>query len=134
MSRLTMQEVIEHCERTAKRIEDNVEYSREWLKAEKTPLESKRYLEHKQTAEWLKELQRYKDLEEAGRLIELPCTASDEEEFQVVVTMVSKDNSKAFIALDATESKIEALATCIREIFEIPKQAKLAEMGGGCDE
>lgn len=77
MSRLTMQEVIEHCEKTAKRIEDNVGYCQEWLKQESRPLESKNYLEHKQTAEWLKELQRYKDLEEDGRLIELPCKVGD---------------------------------------------------------
>ena len=78
-------------------------------------------------------LAHYEDLEEAGRLIEIPCTESDEEEFQVVVTMVSKDKSKAFIVLDATEPKIEVLDKCIREIFEISK-AKLEEMGGGCDE
>lgn len=30
-----------------------------------------------QKLEWLKELQRYKDLEEAGRLIELPCKVGD---------------------------------------------------------
>ena len=33
--------------------------------------------EHRQLAEWLKELQKYKDLEEQGRLIELPCKISD---------------------------------------------------------
>ena len=33
--------------------------------------------EHRQLAEWLKELQKYKDLEEQGRLIELPCAVGD---------------------------------------------------------
>ena len=33
--------------------------------------------EHEQLAEWLKELQHYKDLEEQGRLIELPCKIGD---------------------------------------------------------
>lgn len=33
--------------------------------------------EHKQLAEWLEELQRYKDLDEQGRLIELPCDVGD---------------------------------------------------------
>ena len=77
MSRLTMQEVIEHCEKTAKRIEENVKYCREWLEMEQSPLKSKNYLEHKQTAEWLKELQRYKDLADESRLIELPCKVGD---------------------------------------------------------
>lgn len=31
----------------------------------------------RQKLKWLKELQRYKDLEEAGRLIELPCKVGD---------------------------------------------------------
>ena len=33
--------------------------------------------EHRQLAEWLKELQKYKDLEEQGRLITLPCKIGD---------------------------------------------------------
>lgn len=33
--------------------------------------------EHRHLAEWLKELQKYKDLEEQGRLIELPCKIGD---------------------------------------------------------
>lgn len=56
MSRLTMQEVIEHCERTVK--------GYEWTRTEQERENIKRYWEHKQTAEWLKELQHYKDLEE----------------------------------------------------------------------
>lgn len=77
MSRLTMKEVIEHCERVTKRIEENVQYCREWLEMEQSQLKSKNYLEHKQTAEWLKELQRYKDLADESRLIELPCKVGD---------------------------------------------------------
>lgn len=78
MSRLTMKQVIEHCERVTKRIEENVQYCREWLELKPSPLKSKNYLEHKQTAEWLKELQKYKDLEEQGRLIKAPCKPGDE--------------------------------------------------------
>lgn len=33
--------------------------------------------EHEQLAEWLEELKHYKDLEEQGRLIELPCKIGD---------------------------------------------------------
>lgn len=78
MSRLTMQEVIEHCERTAKDMEKTHERYRKWLELEPMPIHVKRYYEHKQTAEWLKELQHYKDLEEQGRLIELPCKVGEE--------------------------------------------------------
>ena len=63
--RLTMQEVIEHCERTV-------------IQAEMLRFtDTKQYMEHKQVREWLEELQHYKDLEEQGRLIELPCKVGD---------------------------------------------------------
>ena len=55
--RLTLDEAIKHCE-------------------EKTDC-TQCGEEHKQLAEWLKELQKYKDLEEQGRLIELPCKIGD---------------------------------------------------------
>jgi predicted Zn-ribbon and HTH transcriptional regulator len=71
MSRLTMQEVIEHCEKTVKKIEKEHERYRNWLELEPVPIIVKQYWEHKQVAEWLKELQHYKDLEEQGRLIEV---------------------------------------------------------------
>ena len=63
--RLTMREVIEHCERTV-------------IQAEMLRFtDTKQYMEHKQVREWLEELQHYKDLEEQGRLIELPCKIGD---------------------------------------------------------
>ena len=55
--RLTMQEAIKHCE-------------------EKTDC-TQCGEEHRQLAEWLKELQKYKDLEEQDRLIKLPCKIGD---------------------------------------------------------
>lgn len=55
MERLTIDEVIAHCERTTKNTE---------LIMQKIPDDNKYYWEHKQTAEWLRELKRYKDLEE----------------------------------------------------------------------
>ena len=55
--RLTLGEAIKHCE-------------------EKTDC-TQCGEEHRQLAEWLKELQKYKDLEEQGRLITLPCKIGD---------------------------------------------------------
>ena len=58
--RLTMREVIEHCERTV-------------IQAEMLRFtDTKQYMEHKQVREWLEELQHYKDLEEQGRMVILP--------------------------------------------------------------
>lgn len=71
MGKLTMEEVIGHCERTVERFEKQM--SREAL--EKRPIEEifmKEYWEHRQVAEWLEELQALKDKQEQGLLIELP--------------------------------------------------------------
>lgn len=63
MERLTIDEVIEHCERTVERTENIVRL--QGLNPQEETL-SKNYWEHKQTAEWLKELKEYKQLEEQG--------------------------------------------------------------------
>lgn len=71
MGKLTIDEVIGHCERTVERFEKQT--SRAAL--EKRPLEEifiKEYWEHRQVAEWLKELQAFKDKQEQGLLVELP--------------------------------------------------------------
>ena len=58
--RLTMREVIEHCERAV-------------IQAEMLRFtDTKQYMEHKQVREWLEELQHYKDLKEQDRLVVLP--------------------------------------------------------------
>lgn len=66
MGRLTIEQIIEHCEKTTKQYEEKVS---DLFPVER--IQSKTYWEHKQVAEYLKELQRYKYLEEAGRLIEV---------------------------------------------------------------
>lgn len=65
MGRLTIEQIIENCEKTTKQYEEKVS---DLFPVER--IQSKTYWEHKQVAEYLKELQRYKDLEEQGRLIE----------------------------------------------------------------
>lgn len=69
MGRLTIEQIIEHCEKTTKEYEEKVS---DLFPIERT--QSNRYWEHKQVAEYLKELQKYEDLEEQGRLIETPET------------------------------------------------------------
>lgn len=76
MGKLMMEEVIGHCERTVERFEKQM--SREAL--EKRPIEEifmKEYWEHRQVAEWLEELQAFKDKQEQGLLISLPCKVGD---------------------------------------------------------
>ena len=70
MDKLTIDEVIEHCEKTVK-LENNliIKGRRCGGKVQYT----KRYLEHLQVGEWLKELKQYKDLEEKRLFMSLPC-------------------------------------------------------------
>lgn len=77
MERLTIDEIIGHCERKTELYEQVVGKER----LETTPLNSsviKEYWEHKQVAEYLKKLKDYENLEEQGRLIKLPCKIGTE--------------------------------------------------------
>lgn len=76
MEKLTIDEIIGHCERKTEQYERF--YKREYF--ETTPLISstiKEYWEHRQVAEYLKKLKDYENLEEQGRLIKLPCKVGD---------------------------------------------------------
>lgn len=72
MERLTIDEIIGHCERKTEQYERV--FGKKCLAT--TPLTTsvvKEYWEHKQVAEYLKKLKEYEQLEEQGRLIKLPC-------------------------------------------------------------
>ena len=72
MDKLTIDEIIDHCERKTEQYERF--YKREYL--ETMPLTSsaiKEYWEHRQVAEYLRKLKDYEDLEEQVKLIKLPC-------------------------------------------------------------
>ena len=75
MERLTIDEIIEHCERKTKLYEE-VGKSIDFETTELTDA-IKEYLEHKQVKEYLEELKRYRDLEEQGLLLRLPCKVGD---------------------------------------------------------
>lgn len=77
MGKLTIDEIIGHCERKAEQYERF--HEREYLEA--MPLTNsviKEYWEHKQVAEYLKKLKEYQQLEEQGRLVKLPCKVGDD--------------------------------------------------------
>ena len=73
MERLTIDEIIEHCERKTKFYEE-VGKSIDFETTELTDA-IKEYWEHKQVKEYLEELKRYRDLEEQGLLLRLPTEA-----------------------------------------------------------
>ena len=76
MERLTIDEVIEHCNRITEVFENRND--RKLLEEEPLSSVLKQYWEHRQVAEWLKELQEYRNLEEQGLLIKLPCRPNEE--------------------------------------------------------
>lgn len=76
MERLTIQEIIEHCERKIEGYEKKV--NMEFLYQESLTNLSKEYWEHKQVSEYLKELMKYRELEEQGRLLKLQCNVGTE--------------------------------------------------------
>ena len=72
MERLTIDEVIEHCNRTTSRYE-NLNGINTLETADISLTFIKEYWEHRQVKEYLEELKRYRDLEEQGLLLRLPC-------------------------------------------------------------
>lgn len=69
--RLTIDEIAEHCKRTTKKFE---KYNK-MDSLENNDMDTgmmKEYLEHRQVAEYLKELKQYRDLEKQGLLLRLP--------------------------------------------------------------
>lgn len=71
MERLTIDEIIEHCDRKTGMYEKTCDVK--YLETAFMGNGIKEYWEHKQVAEYLKKLKEYKDLEEQGLLLRLPC-------------------------------------------------------------
>lgn len=89
MGKLTIDEIIDHCERKTEQYERF--HEREYLEAMPlTSLVIKEYWEHKQVAEYLRKLKDYEDLEEQGRLIKLPCKVGD------TVYLIDRDENNKF--------------------------------------
>ena len=72
MERLTIDDVIEHCKRKTEKYE-NLNGVNTLETADISLSFIKEYWEHRQVKEYLEELKRYRDLEEKGLLLRLPC-------------------------------------------------------------
>ena len=70
MERLTIDEIIEHCDRKTEMYEKACDVKYLETTTMNNPI--KEYWEHKQVAEYLRKFKDYEDLEEQGRLIKLP--------------------------------------------------------------
>ena len=71
MERLTIDEIIEHCDRKTGMYEKACDVK--YLETSVMGNRIKEYWEHKQVSEYLRKLKDYEDLEEQGRLVILPC-------------------------------------------------------------
>lgn len=71
MERLTIDEIIGHCDRKVEMYEKACDVK--YLETAVMGNGIKEYWEHKQVAEYLKKLKEYEDLEEQGLLLRLPC-------------------------------------------------------------
>ena len=75
MERLTINEIIEHCDRKTEMYEKACDIK--YLETAVMGNGIKEYWEHKQVAEYLRKLKAYESLEEQGRLVILPCKVGD---------------------------------------------------------
>ena len=75
MERLTINEIIEHCDRKTGMYEKACDIK--YLETTTMNNPVKEYWEHKQVAEYLRKLKAYESLEEQGRLVILPCKVGD---------------------------------------------------------
>lgn len=75
MERLTIDEIIEHCDRKTSMYEKACDIKYLEITTMNNPI--KEYWEHKQVAKYLRQLKDYEDLEEQEKLVKLPCKVKD---------------------------------------------------------
>ena len=152
MERLTIDEIIEHCDRKTGMYEKACDVK--YLETAVMGNRIKEYWEHKQVSEYLRKLKDYEDLDEQGRLIKIPCKLGDTVWqimvvgvqgknikyciFKAVVTTISVDYQMNFLLSTITEDeeryRNEVTSTAIGETMFFTKseaEAKLKELRGG---
>ena len=124
MERLAIDEVIEHCNKTC----DMTEKIAKARGHELESIESNQFWEHYQVRAWLKELKQYKNLEEQGLLLRLPCKVGDivykiinqrdnydDTVYQIVsatifeLSMINKIGKTVFLTKEEAEQKLEEM-------------------------
>lgn len=139
MDRLTIDEIIEHCDRKTGMYEKACDIKHLETTTMNNP--TKGHWEHKQVAEYLRKFKEYEDLEEQCRLIKLPCKVGD-----TVYVIVGKNISVQKIQRATIDSEMK-IEFCTKRrgfaLFDIGKtvfltkseaQAKLKELRGGENE
>ena len=125
MERLTIDEIIEHCDRKTGMYEKACDVK--YLETAVMGNRIKEYWEHKQVSEYLRKLKDYEDLEEQGRLIKLPCkdvyfiVDANNPKYALVmrrsvreiaiyeIESIDKENCKYFSTEEKAEAKLKEL-------------------------
>lgn len=85
MERLTLDEAIKHEKEVAERNYRDTKYeSTDSIDDDIKTIYRKRAKEHEQLANWLKELKSYKEVEEQGLLVRLPCKVDEKIKEQIL--------------------------------------------------
>lgn len=125
MERLTIDEIIEHCNRKTEMYEKACDVK--YLETAVMGNGTKEYWEHKQVAEYLRKLKEYEDLEEQGRLIKLPCKVGDD------VYYILGIPNKTPCTIDKCTFGLSAINKIGKTLFLTREEAeaKLKELRGG---
>lgn len=127
MERLTIDEIIEHCDRKTGMYEKACD-----IKYLETTMNNstKEYWEHKQVAEYLRKFKDYEDLEEQGRLVKLPCNRGDK------IYFIKSAFSMAHFPIEARITSIcgidcdsDVMYSSITEYNKIDRRFKSSDIG-----
>lgn len=128
MERLTIDEIIEHCDRKTGMYEKACDIKYLETATMNNPI--KEYWEHKQVAEYLKKLKEYEDLEKQSRLIKLPCKVGDD-----VYYILGIPNETPCV-IDKCTFELSDINKIGKTLFltKSEAEAKLKELRGGKNE
>lgn len=131
MERLTIDEIIEHCDRKTGMYEKACDVN--YLETAVMDNRIKEYWEHKQVAEYLRKLKDYEDLEEQSRLVKLPC--------KDVYFIVDANNPKYAMVMKSTIRELPIYeienidkSGCKHFSTEEKAETRLKELRGGENE
>ena len=136
MERLTIDEIIEHCDRKTEMCEKVCDIK--YLKTTTMNNPIKEYWEHKQVAEYLRKLKEYEDLEEQGRLIKIPLEAYCIVDFEVRKGFVLEEtyhmSRKPLLVVRYDDNSLKSHSGYLGISVFLTKseaEAKLKELRGG---
>lgn len=128
MERLTIDEIIEHCDRKTEMYEKACDVKYLETTVMNNPI--KEYWEHKQVAEYLRKLKAYENLGEQGRLVKLPCNRGDK------IYFIKSAFSMAHFPIEARITSIcgidcdsDVMYSSITEYNKIDRRFKSSDIG-----